>query len=134
MGSREYMTNEELNELGGIILDACIEVHRHLGAGLLESAYQLALCEELGLRGINYTSQVQIDFSYKGKDLGKVFMIDILIENEIVVELKAVESLMPIHQAQLITYLKLSNKKLGYLINFNVELLKQGFKRIVYKF
>lgn len=134
MGSREYMTNEKLNELGGIILDASIEVHKQLGAGLFESAYQLALCEELRLRGINYTSQVQIDFSYKGKDLGKVFMIDILIENEIVVELKAVESLMPIHQAQLITYLKLSNRKLGYLINFNVELLKQGFKRIVYKF
>ena len=128
------MTNEKLNELGGIILDASIEVHKQLGAGLLESAYQVALCEELTLRKINFSSQVQIDFTYKGKGLGKIFVIDILVENEIIVELKSVDTLLPIHQAQLITYLKLSKKKLGYLINFNVELLKQGFKRIVYKF
>lgn len=128
------MTNEKLNELGGIILDASIEVHKQLGAGLLESAYQVALCEELTLRKINFSSQVQIDFTYKGKALGKIFVIDILVENEIIVELKSVDKLLPIHQAQLITYLKLSKRKLGYLINFNVELLKQGFKRIVYKF
>lgn len=128
------MTNEKLNELGGIILDASIEVHKQLGAGLLESAYQVALCEELTLRKINFSSQVQIDFTYKGKALGKIFVIDILVENEIIVELKSVDTLLPIHQAQLITYLKLSKRKLGYLINFNVELLKQGFKRIVYKF
>ncbi len=128
------MTNEKLNELGGIILDASIEVHKQLGAGLLESAYHVALCEELTLRKINFSSQVQIDFTYKGKGLGKIFVIDILVENEIIVELKSVDTLLPIHQAQLITYLKLSKKKLGYLINFNVELLKQGFKRIVYKF
>jgi GxxExxY protein len=71
------MTNEKLNELGGIILDASIEVHKQLGAGLLESAYQVALCEELTLRKINFSSQVQIDFTYKGKALGKIFVIDI---------------------------------------------------------
>ena len=116
------------------IIGKCFEVHKQLGAGLLESAYQVALCEELTLRKINFSSQVQIDFTYKGKGLGKIFVIDILVENEIIVELKSVDTLLPIHQAQLITYLKLSKRKLGYLINFNVELLKQGFKRIVYKF
>ncbi len=128
------MTREKLNEIGAIILDASITVHRELGAGLLESAYEISLKKELELRGLNVKTQVPVHLSYKGEDLGKAYVIDLLIENEIIIEVKAVEVMIPIFEAQIITYLKLYNKSLGYLINFNVTLLKDGFKRIVYKF
>ncbi len=128
------MTKERLNELGGIILDSCITVHRELGPGLLESAYVIALVTELRLRGLFVMIQVPIEMEYKGSALGKVYVMDILVENEIVLEIKSVERIEPIFKAQLITYLKLANKKLGYLINFNVPLLKEGFQRIVYNF
>lgn len=128
------MTREKLNEIGGIILDASITVHRELGAGLLESAYEISLKRELELRGLNVKAQVPVHLSYKGEDLGKAYVIDLLIENEIIIEVKAVEAMIPIFEAQIITYLKLYNKSLGYLINFNVTLLKDGFRRIVYKF
>jgi len=128
------MIREQLNEIGGIILDASITVHRELGAGLLESPYELRLKKELELRGLLVKSQVPVHLSYKGENLGKAYVIDLLVENEIIIEVKAVEIMMPIFEAQLITYLKLYNKSLGYLINFNVTLLKDGFRRIVYKF
>jgi GxxExxY protein len=128
------MTRERLNELGGIILDACITVHRELGPGLLESAYAIALVKELQLRLINVRVQVPIEMEYKGVPLGKVYVMDILVEDEIILELKSVDAIEPIFKAQLITYLKLSKKNLGYLINFNVPLLKEGFQRIVYNF
>jgi len=128
------MQNERYNELGGIILDACITVHRQLGPGLLESAYEIALVRELQLRGLKLKRQVVVPFIYKGVALGKIYVMDILVENEIILEIKAVDNYQPIFDAQLITYLKLANKKLGYIINFNVPLLKNGFKRIVYNF
>jgi len=128
------MTKESLNKLGGIILDACIAVHRELGPGLLESAYVTALVKELQLRGIKVRVQVPVEMEYKGEWLGKIYVIDILVEEEIILEIKSVDAIEPIFKAQLITYLKLSKKKLGYLINFNVPLLKDGFHRIVYNF
>jgi len=128
------MTRERLNELGGIILDACITVHRELGPGLLESAYVTALVKELQLREIKTKVQVPVEMSYKGEPLGKVYVMDILVEDEIILEIKSVEAIQSIFKAQLITYLKLANKNLGYLINFNVPLLKEGFQRIVYNF
>jgi len=128
------MTRERLNEIGRIILDASITVHRELGAGLLESAYEISLKRELELRGLHVKSQVPVHLSYKGEDVGKAYVMDLLVENEIIIEVKAVEVMIPIFEAQIITYLKLSNKCLGYLINFNVTLLKDGFRRIVYKF
>lgn len=128
------MQKERYNELGGIILDSCITVHRELGPGLLESAYEVALLRELQLRGLKIKRQVIVDFIYKEIDLGKVYVMDILVEDEIILEIKAVDIYQPIFDAQLITYLKLANKKLGYVINFNVPLLKNGFKRIVYNF
>ena len=121
-------------ELGAIILDSCITVHRELGPGLLESAYKIALTRELQLRGINIKRQIPIDFCYKNTPLGKIYVLDILVENEIILEIKSVDYILPIFSAQLITYLKLTGKKLGYIINFNVPLLKDGFRRIVYKF
>lgn len=125
---------ERENRIGGIILDAAITVHRELGPGLLESAYLLALATELQLRGLYVKLQVPVELTYKNKHLGKVYVMDILVENSIILEIKSVDSMTAIFQAQLITYLKLAGKHLGYLINFNVPLLKDGFKRIVYKF
>ena len=120
-----------LNELGGLILDSAITVHRYLGPGLLESAYHLALKRELEIRGLFVKSKVPVSLFYKDIDLGKAYEIDLLVENEIIIENKSTEVTHPIYTAQLITYLKLSDKKLGYLINFNVPLLKDGFKRVV---
>jgi GxxExxY protein len=128
------MTKERLNQIGGIILDAAITVHKELGPGLLESAYRFALKRELELRGLFVRMHVPVDLVYKGIDLGKCYEIDLLVENEIIIETKSCDGITPIFMAQVITYLKLYNKFLGYLINFNVPLLKNGFKRIVYNF
>lgn len=128
------MTKENLNRLGGVILDAAITVHKELGPGLLESAYELALARELVLRDIHLRSQVPVELTYKGASLGKAYVMDILVEEEIVIEIKSAELMNPIFESQLITYLKLGDKRLGYLINFNVTLLKDGFRRLVYRF
>ncbi|MFA5419683.1 MAG: GxxExxY protein [Bacteroidales bacterium] len=128
------MNKKMLNALSGEILDASIEIHRELGPGLLESVYEYCLFEELSLRRINVESQVMLPLYYKGKLLPKEFRIDILVEKEIIIEIKAVEMILPVHLAQIISYLRLANKSLGFLINFNVPLLKQGFKRVVNNF
>ncbi|MEO6542087.1 MAG: GxxExxY protein [Ferruginibacter sp.] len=129
------MTTERLNEIGGIILDAAITVHRELGPGLLESAYHLALKRELELRGLKVRSKVPVELVYKGIPLGKAYEIDLLVEEEVIIENKSVDTIAPVFIFQVITYLNLYNKKkLGYLINFNVQYLKDGFKRIVNNF
>ena len=128
------MIRGELNRLGAVILDSCITVYRELGPGLLESTYELSLKRELQLRGLHVKGQGPVLLYYKGIDLGKAYIIDLLVENEIIIEAKAVDIMHPVYEAQIITYLKLYKKSLGYLINFNVPLLKDGFKRIVYNF
>ncbi len=128
------MDRARLNEIGAIILDAAITVHRELGPGLLESAYQLALKRELELKGLRVRAKVPVELMYKGASLGKAYEIDLLVEEEVIVENKSTDGIVPIFTFQVITYLKLYNKNLGYLINFNVPLLKDGFKRIVYNF
>ena len=128
------MKKENLNQLSKEILAAAIAVHKEMGPGLLESVYELCLLKELQLRGIKAENQVLIPLFYKGEQLNKDFRIDILVEKEIVIELKAVDMLLPVHDAQIISYLKLTNKKLGFLINFNVPLLKEGFNRFVNNF
>lgn len=128
------MKKENLNQLSKEILAAAITVHKEMGPGLLESVYELCLLKELQLRGINAKNQVLVPLFYKGEQLNKDFRIDILVENEIVIELKAIDILLPVHDAQIISYLKLTNKKLGFLINFNVPLLKDGFNRFVNNF
>jgi GxxExxY protein len=125
------LNKEEINKLSGIILDSAIEVHRNLGPGLLESVYEVCLCKELDSRGIRYERQVSLPVIYKDEELDADFRIDILVENEIIIELKAVETMIPVYQAQLLTYLKLANKKLGLLINFNVPKLIDGYKRML---
>jgi GxxExxY protein len=113
------------------ILGAALEVHRHLGPGLLESAYEECLCHELALRGLSFQRQIELPVEYKGLKLNCGYKIDLLVRNEVILELKAVEKLLPIHQAQLLTYLKLAHKRVGLLINFNVPLLTQGIIRRV---
>ena len=128
------MNKEKLNELSKEILDAAIAVHREMGPGLLESVYELCLLKELQLRGIFAENQVPIPLFYKGERLQKDYRIDILVEKKIIIELKANEFILPVHEAQIISHLKLTNKKLGFLINFNVPLLKEGFNRFVNNF
>ena len=101
---------------------------------MLESVYELCLAKELGIRSIKYERQVFLPLYYRGEDLNKEFRIDLLVEDEIIIEIKAVEFLLPVHEAQIISYLKLADKKLGFLINFNVPLLKNGFRRFVNNF
>ena len=127
------MDNEKLNELSGKILDAAIEVHRILGPGLLEIVYETCLCKELTLRNIAYKRQVLIPIIYKECSLNYDLKLDILVEDLIVVELKSVEIMHPVFKAQLLSHIKLTNKKLGLLINFNVPKLIEGFKRIINK-
>jgi GxxExxY protein len=128
------MDNENLNVISKQILEASITVHKEMGPGLLESVYQQCLVKELSLRKIKTEVLVTVPLQYKGYTLNKDYVIDVLVENEIRLELKAVEIILPVHEAQLISYLKLANKKLGFLINFNVRLLKDGFKRFVNNF
>jgi GxxExxY protein len=123
----------EVNDLTDKIIGACIEVHKHLRPGLLESPYEECLAYELGERGIEYLRQLPVPVVYKGVHLDCGYKIDILVlvENTVVLELKAVEALQPVHEAQLLTYLKLTNLRLGLLINFNVPKLVQGIKRLI---
>jgi GxxExxY protein len=122
---------EELNVISGQILHCAIEVHKNLGPGLLESVYEVCLARELITKGLDVKRQVMLPVIYKGEDLNLDFRIDLLVQDEIIVELKAVEVIIPVFDAQVITYLKLSGKRLGLLINFNVRLLKDGFKRLI---
>jgi GxxExxY protein len=125
------MQTEELNKLTEAIIGAAIEVHRAIGPGLLESAYEACLCRELAIRKIPFLRQVPLPVSYKDVNLDCGYRLDLLVADQIVVEIKAVEKLDSIHEAQLLTYLRLSHCKLGLLINFNVPLLKDGIIRRV---
>ncbi|MBR5193503.1 MAG: GxxExxY protein [Bacteroidaceae bacterium] len=119
----------ELNELTYKIIGCAYDVHKALGPGLLESTYEKCLCFELEKLGIKYEKQKELPINYKGMAIDNGYRIDILVEDKIVIELKSVEILQPIHSAQLMTYLKLSQKKLGLLINFNVTNLQNGIRR-----
>jgi GxxExxY protein len=121
---------EEMNRLTKAIIGAAIEVHRILGPGLLEATYEIALCIEMDIRGIKHSRQVPIDIRYKGR-LVNEYRMDLLVENSVVVEIKAVERLDPIFSAKLLTYLRSSSKKVGLLINFNTRFLKDGVRRYV---
>jgi len=121
---------EKLNILTEKIIGCAIEVHRNLGPGILESIYEKALCYEFGAIGMRYKNQVVIPIIYKGTNLGE-HRIDILVEDEIIVELKAVDRNDPVFVAQVLSYLRLAHKKLGLLINYNVPVLRNGIKRII---
>lgn len=128
------MDRTNLNSLSKVILDAAFVVHKEMGPGLLEAVYEFCMMREFQLRGIMAESQVAVPIFYKGHPLGKEFRIDILVEREIIIEIKAVDLILPVHKAQIISYLKLTGITLGFLINFNVSLLKEGFSRFVCNF
>ena len=120
----------DINDLTGKVIGAAIEVHKTLGPGLLESTYEECLCREFQLKDISYERQKQVPVEYKGAKLDCGYRIDILVGNSIVVEIKACDTILPIHEAQLLTYLKLTGLKVGLLINFNVPILRDGIRRI----
>jgi GxxExxY protein len=122
-----------LNDISGAVVDAAMKVHTALGPGLLESAYEGCLAHELRKRGHRVGVQVGLPVVYDGEQIDVGYRIDLLVDETVVVELKAVDKLAPIHEAQLLTYLRLSGKKIGLLINFNVVHLKDGIKRMVNK-
>jgi GxxExxY protein len=119
------------DDLSRKIIGAAIEVHRHLGPGLLENAYETCLCRELELQGIPFQYQHPVDLEYKGITVSAAYRIDLLVTDLVVIEIKSVEKLEPVHEAQLLTYLRLYKRWLGLLINFNVPVLKDGIKRRV---
>lgn len=121
----------ELNELSGKIIELAMKVHSTLGPGLLESTYEACLVHELKKAGLKVLSQIALPVFYDGITIELGYRIDLLIEDEIIVELKSIDKFTPVHQAQLLSYLKLSGKRLGLLINFNVLHLKDGIKRII---
>ena len=118
-----------LNSVSEKIIGAAIEVHKDLGPGLLESVYEACLYHELKKQGVSVDCQVDLPIIYKGEITNKTYRIDMLVENCVIVELKSVDTVNPIHEAQLLTYMKLLNINLGLLINFNVDILKKGIKR-----
>ncbi|MFO1041267.1 MAG: GxxExxY protein [Planctomycetaceae bacterium] len=120
----------ELNDITGQIVDAAMKVHTALGPGLLESAYQACLAYELRKRGLQVETEVELPVHYEGIRLDVGYRLDLLVESQVIVELKSVENVMPLHEAQLLSYLKLSGKKIGLLINFNVARLKNGIIRL----
>ncbi|WP_459555673.1 GxxExxY protein [Lacunimicrobium album] len=119
----------EINEITGIVIDAAMKVHTHLGPGLLESAYQSCLAFELEDRGISFELEVPLDISYAGRKVHSAYRLDMVVKNRVIIELKAVEKILPVHEAQLISYLKLSGLKVGLLINFHEKHLKDGITR-----
>lgn len=133
MNRRGAETQRE-NLLTGLIIGCAIEVHRELGPGLLESAYEQCLCHELSLQGAAFERQVSLPVVYKDIKLDCGYLMDLVVEGEIVVELKTVEKILSIHEAQLLTYLKLYHRPVGLLVNFNVPVLRSGIKRIVNQF
>lgn len=122
---------ETENRLSKLVLNCAFTVHKNLGPGLLESAYQMAMEAELAEPGIPFTSQQEVPLEYKGRTIATAYRLDLFIGNKLIVELKSVDALHDIHLAQVLTYLKLSNCRLGLLLNFNVNLMKKGIKRVI---
>lgn len=125
------LVDHPTNPLSERAIGAAIEVHRHLGPGLLESSYHACLCRELELQGVQFQSRVALPLEYKGVHLAKGYIIDLLVEQSLVLEIKCVEKLLPIHSAQLTTYMRLQGVSAGLLVNFNVDMLAKGIRRIL---
>lgn len=120
-----------IEQIASQIVDAAIKVHRALGPGLLESIYELCFSHELLRRSLKVATQVKVPILFEDLKIEDALRLDLIVEDLIIVELKAVESVLPVHEAQLLSYLRLSGKRLGFLLNFNVPLMKQGIKRLV---
>ncbi len=126
-----HLNLPRINQLTGDIIGAAIEVHRALGPGLLESTYATCLCDEVNARGLTFAVQRAVPIVYKGKTLDASYRVDLIVEDTVIIEIKAVEALAAVHQSQLLTYLKLTGCPVGLLINFNVPRLLDGVKRLV---
>jgi GxxExxY protein len=126
--------SSELDRIAKIIVDAAICVHRSLGPGLLESAYQKCLAFELNKRGLKVDCEVLLPIVYDGQNINSGYRVDMIVENLIIIENKTVDALLPVYKSQLYTYLKLSDRNLGLLLNWNVKLMKDGIKRVVHNF
>ncbi len=124
----------EINELTEAVIAGAIELQRHLGPGLLESTYEQCLCHELSLRNLHFERQAALPVTYKGIKLDCGYRVDILVDKRLILEIKAVESISSLHQAQILTYLKMMDLRAGLILNFNVPALKDGIKRVVNKF
>jgi GxxExxY protein len=127
----ETPESQKINRITEKIIGCAIEIHRNIGPGLLESAYEECLCYELSQANLKFERQVPLPVIYKGVKLDCGYRMDLVVENLVIVELKAIERILPVNEAQLLSYLKLYNKKVGLLINFHVPMLKSGLKRIV---
>jgi GxxExxY protein len=124
---------DEPSDPSSKVIGACIEVHRHLGPGLLESVYRECLRQELSIRGIQFVMEQPLAVHYKGVSLDVAYRLDVVVERSLIIEIKAIERLLPIHQAQVLTYLKLANVPIGLLVNFNAPTLKEGLRRLTRK-
>jgi GxxExxY protein len=122
---------EELNRLTGEVVDAAFKVHRELGPGLLENIYEICMGEELEQKGLSFERQKEVPIVYRDKKIDAAYRLDLLVDGKVLVEIKAVDHLLPVHKAQVITYLKLTGVRAGLLINFNVTMIKDGIQRVV---
>ena len=127
-------TQDQLNEISGKVIEFAIKVHTALGSGMLEGAYEICLMHELVSNGFKVKSQVTLPIIYYGIRLDAGYRIDLLVEDSVIIELKAIDRLIPVHEAQLLSYLRMSDLRLGLLINFNVRLLRDGVRRVVNNF
>lgn len=130
-GAKLTVINDQTERLAANIVDCIFKIHQYFGPGMLESLYERALCKELSKRGLSFERQTQIAVFYEGELLEEGFRADIIVENRILLELKACEKLLPVHRAQTLSYIRLGNKPLGFLINFNVPVIKNGIVRII---
>jgi len=119
------------NEIGAIIVDTAVRLHKNLGSGLLESVYEIILTNQLVKKGLSVQRQVLIPIEYDGEQFAEGFRCDLFVEGKIIIELKSVENITPAHKKQLLTYLKLTNTKLGFILNFGAEIMKDGIVRII---
>ncbi len=126
-----FTSVEALNAVSNEVIGAAIEVHRELGPGLLEGIYRDCLAKELGSRRLKVEREVEVPVRYKGKALGTAYRLDLRVGGELIVETKVVEALLPVHQAQLLTYLRLTGSRLGLLLNFNIDTMRNGIRRVV---
>ena len=124
-------SRERLEVVATEVVDACVAVHRELGAGLLEAVYQACLAKELEERGLKTRCEVALPVTYKGRELDVGYRVDMIVDDLVLIENKCLQSVHPIHEAQLLTYLRLSNRRIGFLINWNVLLIRDGIKRMV---
>ncbi len=122
---------QKVEEAASTVVDSALCVHRELGPGLLESAYEACLADELRSRGVDVKTQISMPVSYKGRELKDAYRLDMLVNDCLIVEIKSVESILPVHKAQLLTYLRFSGLRLGLLVNFNTALIKDGLKRVI---